>query len=121
MYRGIIEPHNRRLLAQQVSVLGQRSALARQNTDDLLGTTSHWRRNRVQRDSSIASTISDGCKSSISSSTCGLPQKSAHKRVTFSLTADLTIHERHDGNDDNFDDCIVIAHSGVVQETEASL
>ena len=117
MYRGIIDPHNRRLLAQQVSVLSHRSSLARQNTDDSLGTTSHWKRNRVQKESTTTSMISDGCNSSDSSSVCELPQQSTHKRVTFCLTADVTIHEYLDGNDD----CFVITHSEVVKETESNL
>ena len=95
--------------------------LSRQNTDELSDITSHWRRKQFQRESSTTSMISDGGRSSISScesSTCELPQRNTYKRVTFSLTADLTIHENINENetDDVFDNCTVIAHSEVVQE-----
>ena len=126
MYRGIIQPHKRALLAQRVSVLSHRSVLSRQNTDELSDITSRWRRNRSQRKSSSTSMISDGGRSSASScesSTCELPQRNTYRKVTFSLTSDLTIHEHvnESENDNVFDNCIVIAHQEVVAEIETEM
>ena len=125
MYRGIIQPHKRALMAQRVSILSRSTELTRQNTDESSSATPRWKRNRVQRESSIASIISDGFKSSVSScdsSACELPQRNTHRRVTFSLTTDLTINEDANETDDNvFDDSIVITHPVVVEEMEMEL
>ena len=125
MYRGIIQPHKRALMAQRVSVLSRSTVLTRQNTDESLSETPHWKRNRIQRESCNASIISDGYKNSSSSCDSNayeLPQRNTHRRVTFSLTTDLTIHEDANENDDNvFEDCIVITHPAIVEEMEADL
>ena len=68
--------------------------------------------------------ISDSGRSSTSSyesSTCELPQRNTHRKVTFSLSTDLTIQEHTDENenDDNvFVDCTVITHLAAVEEIE---
>ena len=120
MYRGIIQPHKRSLLAQRVSVISHRSVLSRQNTNEL---SSH---RRFQRESSATSMISDGGRSSTSScesSTHEPPQRNTYRKVTFSLTADLTIHEHTNESeaDDVFDNCIVISRPEVIKEMEIDL
>lgn len=122
MYRGIVQPHKRGFLAQRVSVISDRSG---ENVHELSSITSHWRRNRLQRESSTTSVISDCGRTSISScesSTSELSQRTTHRRVTFSLEPKLTIHEQTDEQEnDAIEDCTIITNQELVKEMETDL
>ena len=117
MYRGLLQPHKQ--LVKRVSVVSHTS---KENNYKLSSDTSHWRRNRLQRQSSTTSVISDYCTSSISScesNTAALPQQ--NRRVAFSINSELTIHEhaREESESDNiFEDCTVITNTELVNEME---
>lgn len=123
VYRGIVQPHKNAFLAQRVSVLNNHSG---ENVRGLSSTTSHCRRNRLQRESSTTSVFSDcGRATSISScdtNTSELSQRITHRKVTFSLQPQLTIHELTDEQEiDIFEDDIVIANPELVNKTETDL
>lgn len=120
VYRGIVQPHKKAFLAQRVSVISNRSGT---NVRELSSITSHWRRNRLQWESSTTSVISDCNRttsiSSCESSTSEPSQRITHRRVTFSLQPQLTIHEQTDEQEiDVFEDDIVITNPELVNETE---
>lgn len=123
MYRGVIQPHKRTLLTQQVSVIS-RPPVMRQDTYELSGViTSRWKRNRLQRESSTTSVISDDTRgssiSSYESSTSELSQRNTQKKVTFCLNKDLTIHEYTDENESVFEEgCTMIANPESVDEID---
>ena len=120
MYRGMLQPHKQ--LVKRVSIVNHASE---ESNYKLSSITSRWRRNRLQRQSSTASVISDYCTSSFSScesNTSRLPQQ--NRRVAFSLDPELTIHEHtREGieNDDIFEDCTVITNTELVNEMETDL
>ena len=125
VYRGILQPHKRTLLAQRVSVISHHPNFSKQNSSDLSNITSHWKKYRLRRESSTASMISEQSSgvSSCGSSTCDLPQRSAHRRVTFSLNPALTIqeHTNESESDDVFKDCFVMTNAESVNEMETDI
>ena len=118
MYQEIIQPHIRPLLGQQVSAISDQS---KQNS----ALSDITKRDRLHREPSTASMISERSSSVVTceSSTCELPQRNAHRRVTFSLNPDLTIKEHTNENesDNVFDSCFVVTSPGSVNEAETNL